>query len=354
MSALPRLLARGAALFLALAAAPAAQAQDWATRALCTPPEVAIFDEVFAPEGRAELERRAARLPNGTGRFWRVTAPNGTVSHLWGSMHSSHPDVLDLPDTVRGALDSARRVALEIDPVFPDRASHESYMQGEAVYRPENSDFRFSNMDIPEKLTPHLRARLTALGWPDTALDDLNLGALTELLLFDPCEDFSAGILPSQDSFIQTLAHIARIPVMGLEPVDRLSNKLNAPESRDLARAVIATYAVYLMPGSTPEARATVLALYTQGRIALLMAWDEAQVTRLLGDEGASLYGRMSDYLVDARNADFVEAARDELRQGGLFIAVGNFHLPGEKGLVALLRDEGFEVTRIKLPGEAP
>ena len=133
------LLRGGLACLGLLAAAAPAVAQDWATRDLCFPPRIEIHDEVFAPEGRAELEARAAAIPNATGRFWRIMAPDGAVSYLWGTMHSSHRSVLDLPDTVRKALTGADQLGLEIDPTFPDRESHDAYMRGDDVYRADGS-----------------------------------------------------------------------------------------------------------------------------------------------------------------------------------------------------------------------
>ncbi|MBV7396004.1 TraB/GumN family protein [Mameliella sediminis] len=346
-------LCGGLACLALLADAPRAEAQAWATRALCFPPRIEIHDTVFAPEGRDELERRAAEIPNGTGRFWRIESPAGAVSHLWGTMHSSHRSVLTLPAPVTTAIEGASHVALEIDPTFPDRASHDAYMRGDDVYRPDARVTAYADLDLPPRIEPHLVTRLGALGWPRDALGELKLGTLAELLLYDPCEDFSAGVLPSQDSYIQTLAHIHGIPVLPLEDSARLSAKLNTPGNEDLARAIIGTYAIYLMPGGTPEARATALALYGSGQVGLMMAWDHAQVTASLGNEGPALYARMTDYLVDERNVDFVKAARDALTEGGVFAAVGNFHLPGENGMIELLRAEGFTVTRVPLPGEA-
>lgn len=348
-------IARAALASLALlVTASGAQAQAWATREVCEPPRIAVFDEVFAPEGAEDLQRRADLIPNATGRFWRVTAPGGGTSYLWGTMHSSHRSVLDLPGPVLDALRAASRVTLEIDPRFPDRESHDSYMQGADVYRPADSEFRFADLGLPGDIEENLGNRLASLGWPRSALDQLKFGTLAELLLYDPCEDFTGGVLPTQDSYIQTLAHIQGTPILPLEHRNRLSNKLNTPGNKDLARAIIGTYAMYLSPGATPEARATSLGLYQQGRVGMMMAWDSAQISAALGNEGPALYARMTDYLVDERNVDFVTAARDALLQGGLFVAVGNFHLPGDTGLIELLRAEGFTITRIALPGEAP
>jgi uncharacterized protein YbaP (TraB family) len=348
-------MGRTAALCFALAAAASgAHAQSWATHAFCDPAEIIVDDAVFAPQGRSELEDQAAAIPNANGRFWRVTSSTGAVSHLWGTMHSSHQTVLDLPEAVLTTLDGAQKVALEIDPTFPDRDSYARYIRGDDLFRPLRSNFRFSDLGLSRDIERHLGNRLVSLGWHRGALDEMTFGGLSNLLLFDPCEDFTAGVLPTQDSYIQTRAHIAGIPLLALEPTDRLPQKLNQSDNADLARAIIATYAIYLLPGATAQHRATALALYKEGRIGLLMAWDAASVIGPLGDEGPDLYARMTDYLLNERNIDFVEAAGASLDEGGLFLAVGNFHLPGEQGIVALLRAKGFDVTRVVLPGEAP
>jgi uncharacterized protein len=37
-----------------------------------------------------------------------------------------------------------------------------------------------------------------------------------------------------------------------------------------------------------------------------------------------------------------------QLEQGGLFVAVGALHLPGQQGLVALFREAGFTVIAVE------
>ena len=49
--------------------------------------------------------------------------------------------------------------------------------------------------------------------------------------------------------------------------------------------------------------------------------------------------------LIDKRNANMAERALPHLNAGSVLIAVGAMHLPGEAGLVHLLRERGFEIT---------
>ena len=41
------------------------------------------------------------------------------------------------------------------------------------------------------------------------------------------------------------------------------------------------------------------------------------------------------------------ERASPELGKGNVFMAVGALHLPGEEGVVELLRSQGFKLTRV-------
>ncbi len=54
---------------------------------------------------------------------------------------------------------------------------------------------------------------------------------------------------------------------------------------------------------------------------------------------------RFTKILLENRNNNWVEQLRSMLPKNSLFIAVGCLHLPGETGLIELLRKNGYEVT---------
>jgi uncharacterized protein YbaP (TraB family) len=64
------------------------------------------------------------------------------------------------------------------------------------------------------------------------------------------------------------------------------------------------------------------------------------------------------DYFVSqgivARNKRMVESLLPSLSEGPVFVAVGALHLPGEHGIIQLLRDSGFELKPLPLPFSAP
>lgn len=81
---------------------------------------------------------------------------------------------------------------------------------------------------------------------------------------------------------------------------------------------------------------------------------------RLIADyksgELSRLYSQFEQYrglknmeeLIDGRNRAWADRLEAPLRSGGVFIAVGAGHLPGESGLIALLRLRGFSVEPVR------
>ncbi len=339
---------------LATCIALPAVAQDWVTRELCAVTDAGIDSAALTDALLSELQPKADQIANGVGRFWRIESPTGAVSHLWGTFHSSNPLILDLPDAVEQAIADARVVALEIDPIRPNRAAIKEDLAYTGLLRQGGSatwQFQPENTGIPAEIIARVRERTEAMGWGAEAPDYLTLGGLANLLLYDACEDFVNGVIPIQDSRIQMLGMIAGAETLGLEPVDAFVEHLNAPANRRTALSLITLYGSYLEPA--PGLRQTYFSLYLQGRVGLMMAFEENYVATQWGEDGLTHLDRTDAFMLDKRNLDFLATALPELEQGGVFMAVGAYHLPGPGGMVALLRKAGYTLTRMPLPGEA-
>lgn len=337
-------------MVLCLGAIPA-QAQYWAKRSVCDVETPQIHAEFFAPLTLDQAQARAALIPNPVGRFWRVTAPGGPVSHLWGTFHSDHPRILDLPDIVIDRIETARVLMIEYDPIAPTRRQVEIRQSRSDWWHPVRPPRDLEDAGVSPEIVGWIRSRLIGLGWGADAINYLKLAALGEILLADPCLDFGAGVLPIQDHRILMLARIAGVPTLGLEAYDALFRHLSADQ--DLARAFVQVLGSGLAPRKDNRALATSLQIYLSGQLALYDLWVQLGAQDYFGDErGLALDALVDGYLIDQRNVDFVAAALPELQQGGGFVAVGAAHLPGTAGMIELLRAAGFAVTRIPVPGE--
>ncbi len=334
-----------------------ASAQDWASAEVCSVDTPEIVADVFEPTGLEALEAQVSEIPNATGRFWRITSPDGAVSHLWGTFHSADPLILSLPVAVTEAISAARVVAVEVDYTFKSRDAFRDAQMMEGRYKDASDPFAFTPGDgtivgLPDEVSFWIRDRALELGWTDDVDMLLSVPGIAEMLLSDPCEDFSQGVLPVQDDYVQLLGRIAGAEILSLEDPDEFITDLN--ERPETAEAIVGTYAAYLKPMETNAERSTSFALYLAGRLGLMQVWDYDYQQQVYGARGLDMLQLTDEYLLELRNARFVERTADDLASGGAFIAVGAAHLPGAAGLVALLRDAGYDVERIPLPGEAP
>lgn len=329
-----------------------ASAQSWATRDVCLLDKAQVHEEAFDPNFYAEMQSIGTEMANGTGRFWRITTSQGAVSYLWGTLHSNLPIILDLPAPVIQQIETARVVATEKDATTATR--YELYKANTDDPYIDNKTIDTVDLGISLETESWIRQRLAGLGWGHQAYALLKPTKIAEILLSAPCDDFASWVYPIQDNRIQMLGAIAGAEVLGLEPANAFRDKLDAEPDNDLVAAIIATYAAYLDPSITPEEYATSYAFYLQGQIGQMMAWEKLFMEQAFPEKGAEWLRRTDDYLLVERNQNFLEAVRPELQEGGVFMAIGSFHLPLETGMIALLRRDGFQVDRIMLEGEAP
>jgi uncharacterized protein len=342
------------ALFPLLAAEPAAT-QDWFTAEACRVAAARIDPQAYPPDLQADYQAGVADIPNPNGRLWRITAPEGTVSHLWGTYHTPDPLLLDLPDTFRSVLADARVVALEFD-FLPESREELNIAFDTATFWMPPTSVPDTRADIAPQVLGWIEQRIIDIDWEPAYLPQMTDAGLFSLLLYDPCGDYLARVLPGQDNYIAQEAFLAGAEVTGLQKPQDLAQQLSDPSRAANARALIQLYGAYLGPDAAdPAIRSTAYALYLQGRLAELDLWSSDLLTRVYPPEEAERIERLAlDYVLVERNGFFVTAARPLLDQGGAVIAVGASHLPGELGMVEMLRDAGYAVERVWLLGEDP
>ena len=350
------MLRRSILLVVLLLAAAVAPAQDWATRETCTVGRPEIHEEALDPPGLAAIETGAADIANAAGRFWKVTAPNGAISHLWGTKRSSHPMILDLPRPVRDAINRARTVAIEVDETAGSREERRAAIQFEGYYNEASDPFASDGLGdgriagLPLQVSDWIRDRALDTGWSEDAEIVLSPAGLAAILRSDPCEDFARGAFPMQDNYIHLLGILAGADILSLEKPGRFLADLKGRD--ETAEAIIAVRAAQLQPVADSRKRSTLLALYLQGRIGVIRSWQSAQLQSVLGQKGKDALKVADDFMLTFRNRRFLDKLAPEWPKGGAFVAVDASQLPGETGLVRMFRDAGLDVQRIHLAGE--
>ncbi|ALN71563.1 TraB/GumN family protein [Aureimonas sp. AU20] len=333
-----RLLLPGLALALlaapALAEAPAPTACRAGTSAL---PALAVSGKL------AEAEREAALVPNGEGRLFRIEREGVAPSFVYGTMHLSDPRVLTLPPSADAAFTKASGLVIETtDALDP------AVMATALLSRPDLTTLpagQTLETIVPAQEMTRLAPQFEQRAMPLAAIRTLQPWFVATQLLVAPCEaERMKGGAKVLDIALASRAKESGKPVQGLESA---TEQLEALATMPLDLQVDNLVATLDLIDTLPDLFETMTELYLSDRIALI----EPATTALAPsgtDEARSLEvtQRFDEAVVHRRNAVMSERLQPLLARGGLFVAVGALHLPGETGLVESLRRAGWQVTR--------
>lgn len=272
----------------------------------------------------------AAAAPAEVGTLWRVRDGAGTV-FIAGSLHQLRRDRAGLPPSYGLAYGEAERLAMELDMDALSPAA----LASELVARALDPDGRSLHEGLPAATWRTLQPRLAGLGLPEAAIDRFEPWAVA--LLLASAEFLQRGYSPDSgvEGQLQARATVDRKPIDGLE---------TPAEQFDLFDRLPRTDQVQLLEVTLKELDGVGPRLD-----ALEGAWRGGDLPRLeallLGDyrQRPDLHER----LVVRRNQAWVAPVRGFLRRpDDTMVVVGLMHLLGDRGLIALLRQQGLKPER--------
>ena len=303
-----------------------------------------LFDPLATenPDALAEIRARAARIPNGSGNFWRVERDGVAPSHILGTFHS--PEVVPMiPDHVWQVLDQADALALEYP--FQDVDAFAQQMLADPKLLYDEHQPPLDEVLSGKEFDLLLRV-LADRGYGYFEVDGLRPWMLFFYLSSAPCE-MAPGYDEKADLDLAISNRAARlgIPEHGLEPIARVPSHFDVFTTDQLVRMFIEPESLI---GQVDNMLWTSAVLYGREQTAVADEWGEwVGRTHGVSAETEALWVRLRKQLVDRRNLAWMENLESLLGQGNAFIAVGTGHLPGEVGLVRLLRERGWRLTRI-------
>ena len=262
------------------------------------------------------------------GPLYRVERAGVAPSYLYGTLHSSDPRVTALAPPVVDALARSRRLAPELvmgEGDLPDFIAGASYDDARRLA----DHFDAATLDA-------IRAALGASA-PDAAtFARLKPWAVMLLLARPPGDE-----RPTLDAVVIDAARRRGLTIVGLElPEEQIASFDAIPVASQVA---LVRWALAHREGADHEAT-----------VRAFVARDLPKL-RALAMEGARADPPMRPHLeallrhlVDDRSALMAHRLFLPLRDGRVFVSVGALHLDGPKGLVALLREQGYRVTRLR------
>ncbi|MEO3427317.1 TraB/GumN family protein [Pelagibius sp. CAU 1746] len=271
----------------------------------------------------------------GEGRIWQIDLPGQEPSYLFGTIHVTNPEVFDLPEAAETAFDKARFAAFETgleediseeektpyfelaeDATLQGVLGEESYRRMKALFL-----FRYYRIKRLDRLQPWVV-------W-------FMIGG----------REISAGLRrekgkPILDDWLQSRALEEGKEVIPLETTREHLNVFAGIPLEDQVSMLNSAVDNFDKPRTKVER----LELYLKGDLAQRYALWERQLEQM----DPEVARRFHDRIMDGRNRTMVESLLPVFEKGSTFVAVGALHMPGERGMLSLLEQRGYTVTRLE------
>lgn len=266
--------------------------------------------------------------------YWSISDAQGHQGYLLGTIHSEDPRVLDFSEELLGNLAGSRVFAMELVPDLKTLARLTDLM-----HLPTDSSLAAI---IGERRFGEVAAALASYGVPAGQVERMKPWAAMMTLSVPPPEtgffmDFSLSLRASGGG----------LQVIGLETLEQ---QLAFLENMPLAQQVLLLDHAVAEFDRVSEVHDLMVGAYLDD--------DLDALDRLAQEQLESLDAEVSGYFmqegIDRRNQRMLESLLPVLAEGGVFTAVGALHLPGELGLLNLLRERGYSLEPLGLPLQGP
>lgn len=268
-----------------------------------------------------------AQVPTESSLLWEITGPGlSKPSYLFGTIHLICPTDFSLSDSLKSTLARTQQVALEMDMDDP----------GLMAGMMKSMNMTAGN-ELKKLVTAQQYERLNRF-----FADSVHVGlAMFErakpFVLMGPL--FNAVLDCQPQSYEMALVELAgkqKSEVIGIETLEEQMAIFDTIPYKDQAQMLIK------LVDSLPAARqefTTLVATYKAQDINALYRMTMKSEFGMEGNEEVMLF---------ARNQKWIPRMRKIAADKPTFFAFGAAHLGGEKGVIALLRKEGFKVRAIQ------
>ena len=252
--------------------------------------------------------------------LWRITSPHGATSHLFGTIHLPAREVDQPTPRLRQLVDESRLLLLEARLDAAALAEISSLM-----FLPQ--DQRLSALISTDDFN-RAQTLLVPYGIDGRTLERLKIWAAYTSLSLPP-----AAVGTPLDLALQQRAENAGVEVRGLESLREqmgVFDAISLADQRSLLHETVCHHA------ANQQLMRRIVDAYRAGNLA--------QVEALSAPVETPAERRLHERLVRTRNQLLAGRMQAALETGGVLVAIGALHLPGEDGVLALLEARGFTV----------
>lgn len=257
--------------------------------------------------------------------LYTIQPKNGNaVSYLYGTIHMMPKDRFQLSSSVIKAFESCSTLAMEVDlnmnlsakiamvqqTILPDGKTLKDFTTAEEYAKIERYCLDSCGMSM-KKLKRY--SRLKPFFFSSAMLQD----QLKEI--------------KSYEMEFQKMAEKGKKSTMGLESIQVQMETINSVSLADQVSM--------LLDGINQPQK-------YQGMLQAYLAEDLDGLYKYIVAESQGFPNFIEDFL-NRRNRNWIPVISDQIERGATFIAVGAGHLPGEQGVITLLRNAGYTVMQL-------
>lgn len=264
------------------------------------------------------------------GLLWRVRGPAVEPSYVFGTLHAGDPRLEPLPAPVQDAFGQSRSLMLEF---LADPYSRERFLEA-ALYL----DGRTLAQDIGDQYFERAVEAMRPIGLPREFVVKLKPWGV--LLNLRTSRQPAGAAAP--DAQLYALARERRLPVSQIENVEE--QVFTFDEMSFGSQVALLRHFLEHRDELDRLAERTLRAYLARDLQGL---WDAQQDYAHRHPAVAPHHAELMKRVVLDRSVVMAFRMQRELRRGRAFVAVGALHLYGERGVLALLEEDGYRATRV-------
>lgn len=292
------------------------------------------------PNFMASIEKEANKIPNHKGLLWKITKDGSAPSYIFGTFHLSDPRVTNLMPAAQQAFDLSEGVIVETTDMLDPKNIMALMLEKPDLMRFTDGTTIMSL--LPDDKKNEIEDRLAERGVTLLALNKYRPWMIYSMLVLPSCETKrKAANMEVLDQQIAKNAIASGKALVGLETMSEQIEAMNRIPMDFHIKSLIS--AVDFMDDAD-DIMETMVGMYLNQEIGQIVPALNKLLPDYMDEEG---YGSFEQIILSERNHLMADRAAPLFQSGGYFMAVGAMHLPGEKGVLELLKKQGFSVENV-------
>lgn len=258
--------------------------------------------------------------------LWKISSSKlHKPSYLYGTLHALCREDMLLSEELLAALDNSKRLALEID--VTDKDMNVKMQKGMLMKE---------NKLLSQLLPPRDYEVLTSYFADSLGVNLVSFQHMKPIFLSTLIYAKLLGCPPqSYETQLSHMAGIQRMEITGLESIEEQLLVFEQIGYREQAEMLLQTIVEY---PALEDAYWNMIVSYKNQ--------DLGSLYHVIGDIQLGIK-KYEDVMLNQRNLRWIPRMEEMAASSPTFFAVGAAHLPGDKGLIALLKRRGYTVEPI-------